>query len=1214
MSTHHHQSSSPKTLGDLVNRRRWTLVASAILATIGSGLGLIPYYLIYRIATEVINQPLEQVDKQQIELFAIGAIVVIILKGLVNVASGHLSHIAAYTILYDTRIAIAHKMGTLPLGFFNNRTTGTLKKVIHEDVEQLEEGLAHMIPDMVSGIASPIIALIALALIDWRMALAAFITMPLTLIVFGFLMSGTGQMMAVFNDLMARMNAVVIQYINGMKVIKAFTRTDASFQNLKVLVDETNQFYRDMTRVYGKRYPFIFIVIRANLLTILPVGFMLYLGGTLSMPTFILFLIMGMGLNQYVFKVVWAGGTAYYQVSEAMKRVNALLGETSLSEPTHPQTPKGYDIQFEDVTFGYQDGTTILNHVSLNLPEGTVTALVGPSGAGKSTIAKLIPRFWDVTGGAIKIGGVDIRQIGTDALMNQVAFVFQDVFLFNDTIYENIRVGKPSASEAEIIHAAKLARVHDFVEELDEQYHYQVGENGSKLSGGQRQRISIARAILKDAPIIVLDEATAFSDPENESLIQEGLAALMRSNPDRAKTLVVVAHRLSTITGVDQILVIDAGQVVASGKHQALLQENELYRRLWDAHADAKNWQFSHQTEQAISSLKINRNTAYDNQAHPLSQAYQDLDPDAPILPLILKLGANQRSLYWRAIGFKVLEGVFVSMPGFITYIALLTLLGGKAETGQFLLLIGALIGVYVGQYIFHRLAYTTISDADSSMQQDLRLHLADYMRRLPLGFFTRRDVGTIDALFTTNLMFLEPRVILELIILSVVTPLLIFSVMLRTDWRLALIALIGFPVAFWVLGRTFKIFARVWQAQMKARTTANSRMVEYIQGISVIRSFNLSGSRMGSFVDAMSEYRTASIQTVTSISPAMVAFMMTVEIGLSAILLFGSNFYLQGTLSVEAFLLFMFLSVAFYNPLMALGDTLGYNRIIRNSVRNINEFLKTPLLPEPEQGKRPNGFNIDFENVTFAYDDKTILNEVTFHIPEKSLVALVGPSGSGKTTITNLIARFWDVNAGSVKVGGVDVREMPTDALLANITMVFQDVYLFNDTIMNNIRFGNPDATDEQVFTASQAAQCHDFISELPDGYSTIVGESGSTLSGGQKQRISIARAILKDAPIVLLDEATASIDPENEQLIQQAFNALAANKTLIVIAHRLNTVQYADKIIVLDAGQVVQEGKHDDLIAQDGLYRNFWDERQKAQSWQLGKVAQSVQPNVAD
>jgi ABC-type multidrug transport system fused ATPase/permease subunit len=1197
---------SPYSVRTFVLRRRLTLITSAMLATLASGFGLIPYYLIYRIAAEIIGRTADQVSAGTLIGLTVGALTAVLAKGALTAASGHLSHIAAYWVLYDVRIALADKLGTLPLGFFNDRATGTIKKVIHEDVEQLEEGLAHMVPDIVSGITAPLIALVVLALVDWRMALAAAATLPVTIAVFAYLMGReAGALTGKFNGLMARMNAVVIQYINGMKVIKAFTRTDASFAELQRVVDETHDFYTGLTRFYTVRFPFVYVLIRANLLTILPIGLALVLGGTLTVPTFMLFLLMGMGLNQNVFKVVWAGGTAYYQVAEAMKRVNGLLDEPSLTEPAQPRTPDGYDIVFEHVTFGYKDGATVLNGVSFTVPAGSVTALVGPSGAGKSTIAKLIPRFWDVTDGRITVGDVDVREIGTHRLMDHVAFVFQDVFLFNDTIYENIRVGKPDATEAEIVRAATLARVHEFVSELDEGYQYHVGENGAKLSGGQRQRISVARAILKNAPIIVLDEATAFVDPENESQIQEGLAALIGSDPDHPKTLIVVAHRLSTITEADQILVIDAGRLVAQGTHRELVATHDLYRTLWDAHQDAQNWQFDTMTAaQSVAGLNINRNSAYDMPAPPLDTTYNGLDPNAPILKLIFQLAGKLRPLYYRAVGFKIIEGVFVSLPSFFTYIVLIALLSGSVDGAQFVPLMVGLVGVYVGQYIFNRLAYGTLLRADSAVHRSLRLHLADTMRRLPLGFFTRRDAGTVDALFTTNIMFLEPRVPLDLILITVVTPMLVFLVMLRTDWRLALVALIGFPLAFLVLGQTVRVFARVWEAQMKARTAANSRMVEYIQGIGVIRAFNLAGARFGQFTRAMSDYRIASTRTVTAISPAMAAFMMTVELGMVAVLIGGALWYLGGSLTAETYLLFMFLGLAFFAPLMALGDMLGFNRIIRNSVRNINEFLKTPLLPEPVHGIRPNGYDIAFDGVTFGYDDHPVLNTVSFTIPEKSLVALVGPSGSGKTTITSLIARFWDVTGGSIRIGGVDVRAMTTDTLLSNITMVFQDVYLFNDTVLNNIRFGNPNATDEQVFAAARAAQCHDFIVEMPEGYLTVVGEGGGTLSGGQKQRISIARAILKDAPIVLLDEATASIDPENERLVQQAFNALTANKTLIVIAHRLNTVQYADNIIVLDEGRVVQQGTHSELIGRDGMYRRFWQERQKARSWKLGRA----------
>jgi ATP-binding cassette subfamily B protein len=314
-----------------------------------------------------------------------------------------------------------------------------------------------------------------------------------------------------------------------------------------------------------------------------------------------------------------------------------------------------------------------------------------------------------------------------------------------------------------------------------------------------------------------------------------------------------------------------------------------------------------------------------------------------------------------------------------------------------------------------------------------------------------------------------------------------------------------------------------------------------------------------------------------------------------------GSWLYLNGQLSLLLFLAFLVLGLRFYLPIQMLADVNVLLREMEVSIERTSRLLATPPLPVPDKSVKANSFTVEFQNVSFSYGEKPVLKNISFTAPERSITALVGPSGSGKTTIINLIARFWDVESGAVLIGGADIRQMKPETLLSYITMVFQDVYLFHDTILNNIRFGKPSATDTEVIAAAKAARCHEFIERLSEGYHTLVGEGGSTLSGGEKQRLSIARAILKDAPIVLLDEATASLDPENEALIQEAVNVLVATKTLIIIAHRLSTITTADQILVLDEGRLVEQGSHYQLLARKGLYQRFWQERQQAKSWQV-------------
>ncbi|MEM9804846.1 MAG: ABC transporter ATP-binding protein [Cyanobacteria bacterium P01_D01_bin.56] len=1193
-------STVPMSFKQVVLKRWLLLGLSGILAAVGAALGLVPYYLIYLVSLRLFGAT-DGLNTQYIWQLAWLAVGAVVGKGICNGLSTRLSHIAAYTILYDLRIELARKLGNLPLGYFTNRTTGEVKKIIHEDVEQLEHGLAHLIPDVVAGVTVPVLAGILLLLVDWRMTLATLASAVIAVGFFGFMMTRFD--MSAYNALLAKMNGVIIQYINGMKVIKAFTRTDFSFAQLQDVVEEMRQVYVRTTRISALPMAMMLTLMRSAAITVVPAGIALSLTRSLSIPTFVLFVVMGIGFNRPIMAVLFHGLTGFYQIDSASKRIAELFSQPDLADPEAPKQPQGHNISFQNVSFSYGD-TQVLNNISFTAAAGTVTALVGASGAGKSTLAKLIPRFWDVEQGDIAIGGVSVKEIAVEQLMNRVSFVFQDVFLFNDTVLENIRIGNSTATKAEIVKAAKAARCHEFIKALPQGYNTPVGENGVSLSGGQRQRLSIARAILKDAPIVVLDEATAYVDPENEAMVQEALAGLLAKGE---KTLIVVAHRLSTITEADQILVIDQGEIVARGTHGELLESCGLYREQWEAHRSARDWQLGPSTSlspQAVVERSRDHTSLIPNSLEtdkPLENPYRTLQETDTVWTMMRKLiPADIDHYFWRAVRWRMVEGMAIGATSYVVYLVLVGLFQG-ATASRLWSYVAAIFGLCLAQIVFGYRANVQAYALTMGVQTRLRLFIADYLRRLPLGFFTQRSTGTVDSLFTTNVMYLEPHHMLESLINAVVTPIIIFLVMLVYDWRLALVLASSVPFSIMALRYGETILARVWRRQASTRVKANARMVEYIQGISVIRAFNLSGDRLQQFRQGLREFRDASLNTATQLTPALIIFSSVLEMGFALLLVVGATLFIQGNLTGENFLFFMVLGLAFYIPLMSMADMMEFYRIMQNSVRNLQEFLQSDLLPVASSPQQPEDTTIRFENVNFSYDSETVLEQVSLTIPPRSMTALVGPSGSGKTTITNLIARFWDVDQGTVTLGGVDVRQLPTDTLLSQMTMVFQDVYLFNDTIFENIRFGNPEAIEAKVMAAAQAAQCHGFISQLPDGYQTMVGEGGATLSGGEKQRISIARAMLKDAPIVLLDEATVSIDPENERLIQQAIHALSAEKTLIVIAHRLTTIAAAEQILVLDEGRIVERGKHEALVEQGGLYQRLWDVRVRSHGWKI-------------
>ncbi|WP_321990955.1 ABC transporter ATP-binding protein [Marispirochaeta aestuarii] len=522
-------------------------------------------------------------------------------------------------------------------------------------------------------------------------------------------------------------------------------------------------------------------------------------------------------------------------------------------------------------------------------------------------------------------------------------------------------------------------------------------------------------------------------------------------------------------------------------------------------------------------------------------------------------------------------------------------------------LLSGALLVSLAVLFFISRKAYTAVYYETYRLCEEGRLTIGDHLRKLSMGFFNARDPGDIGSYLINdyaNVEFALSHLVPQLFG-ALAMPLFLLLVLATQHWHLALIAALVIPAAVPFTWLARFCIGYLGRKQQKTKVAAASRMLEYLQGMRLIKAFNLAGEKFDRLEKSFRRLKRDCIRLEAAGGPTILLSSFVLHSGLTLIILFGLSFLFSGSLPLPVYIMFLILGTRVYEPLIQGLIFLGELNYYQIGVDRLEDLRKTPMLAGSSPELKPSDYSIGFDNVGFRYHETEILKGISLQIPQHSMTALVGPSGSGKTTMTRLIARFWDVNEGSITLGGRDIREYDPETLLASVSMVFQDVYLFNDTVLNNIRTGNPEASMEMVIKAADSARCHEFISALPEGYETMVGEGGSTLSGGEKQRISIARAILKDAPIVLLDEATAALDPENELYIQEAIDGLVKNKTVIIIAHRLNTIVHADTIVVLNGGRIVQHGSHAELIKKEGLYRQMWEEQQETRNWRITEYA---------
>lgn len=580
------KKSWTKTLFTYAEGEKKRMVLSVVLSVLSIMLGLVPFYCMYEVICLFVAGT---ATVAAIVKWCLISLLVYAVKILLFSLSTGTSHSMAYTILEGLRLRLADRFLHAPLGDVENHTIGEIKSMMVEKIENLEPPLAHMIPEGAGHIVLPIVSIIALAVIDWRLALASLVTFPVSIICMGLTFKISGENFKKYDKSSSYMNSTIVEYVEGIEVIKAFGRAGVSYEKYAGAISDFRTFVVKWLTSTFITMKLSFALFPSTLIGTLPVALALANGVSITGAQAALAVMLSISMVGSLAKLeVFSENMR--QVKFTVENLEEFLEMPELPEPENRAEVKHTDVDLKDVHFSYtgDDKDEVLHGVDLKLPEGSFTALVGPSGGGKSTVAKLIARFWDVTSGSIKIGGVDIKDMPLEQLSEYVSFVTQDNFLFRCSLLENIRLGNPNATDEEVKAAAKAAQCEEFINKLPQGYDTPAGEAGKRLSGGEKQRIAIARMMLKNAPIVILDEATAFTDPENEDKIQQSIAALTKG-----KTLLVIAHRLSTIKGADNIVVLKDGEIIAQGKQDELLESCPLYKDMWQAHIGAKNWAVS---------------------------------------------------------------------------------------------------------------------------------------------------------------------------------------------------------------------------------------------------------------------------------------------------------------------------------------------------------------------------------------------------------------------------------------------------------------------------------------------------------------------------------------------------------------------------------------------------------------------------------------------
>ncbi|HEY1300986.1 MAG TPA: ABC transporter ATP-binding protein [Stellaceae bacterium] len=1180
------------------DRRLWALtrglrgwIALAILlGLVAAVVGIARFVLLGVLLSRVFNGA----GLVAVALPAIGVAVAVLLRGTIEHHRAMVSHRTASRVQEDLRGRLYDKIAELGPAWFAGERTGGVMLSIVDGVEQLQTFFGQYVPQTAIAVLTPLAIFAFIAFWDVPVAAVMLVFALVTLFAPAVFIQVERRTSHGRHGALKSFGSEFLDGVQGLPTLKAFGQSGAYGRRL---ADRARELCDTSLRVIS-----IGVMTRGisdcgvaiGAAAALALGVWRVSHGEMSIQALLIVLMAG----TEVFRPLRDLRMVLHQGilgQSAAAGINALFAaEPLVPVSQHPSPAHGAGrerlvptIAFEDVHFAYPGGRGAAHDgLSFTVGAGEKIGIVGPSGSGKSSVARLLLRLFDPQQGRVLIGGRDLKTLDPEAARRMIAVVHQDTYLFYGTVEDNLRLGKPDADEAEIEAAARDANAHEFISLLPQGYRTMIGERGVMLSGGQRQRLAIARALLRDAPILILDEALSSVDAENEAMIQQAIDRL-----SAGRTTLVLAHRLSSVIGADRILVLDHGRVVEEGRHAELIRRDGPYRRLMGA-----------QAEERADDDTLSEETASDDAAREREEietaaatAPAELASAAAMVGWPATLATLVRIIEpWRRRFAIVIGSGILRVAAFIGVGILSALAVAAVKTGApyaWLLILLALAAPLAG--LLHWIESWLAHDIAYRLLAEMRIALFDKLDALAPAYLLRRRSGDLIALAAQDVETVE------YFFAHTVAPALV-AVLVPSAVLIAL-AVVAWPIALALL--PFVLFAGLAPVVMRTRIDrlgAQARdalgllgayVTETIQGLSDLVAFEAVPRRRGGFMDVVRGYQKIRLELLADLSKQTARLEIVAGLGGLAVAVVGARLAAEHHLPPTLLPLLILIALSSFLPISEianvsrqLADTIASTRRLYAVEREQPAVADGPLNPPEPQG----GSAIRFEETSFTYPGarRAALSGITLAVPAGATVALVGPSGAGKTTLANLLLRFWDPTQGRILIDGVDLKEFGLDHLRRRISLVSQDTYLFNDTLRANVALARPEADEGAILRALEQAALAEFVASLPEGLDTRVGERGVQLSGGQRQRVAIARAFLKNAPTLVLDEATSHLDAVSEAQVRGALDALMRNRTTIVIAHRLSTVRNADLLAVLDYGRLVETGSHAALLAQGGLY----------------------------